>query len=360
MSSFSTVVHTPGVDRRRPALLLAVAIGLTGCIADPAAQPPGAAGDIARPVVVAHPIRDQSLAVIRATGRTEAADELALSFKVGGVIEQVTANAGDRVRAGQMLARLDRTEAAAGAERAAQALAKAERDLARAEELASRRLIARRERDDAETAREVAAATLRAARFDLAYATITAPADGRIKQRLARAGEIVAAGQPVLTLAAEGRGWVVKAALADREALRLEVGDPAEATADARPGERFAARVARIGGAADPATGTVEVEFAVEDPGGRLLSGLVTRIEARPAGTALALAIPVAALVRADGAVGEVRLVERDRAVAREVVLGPIAGERVLVHDGLAPGDQVIVAGAAWVDPGAAVRIVPR
>lgn len=158
-----------------------------------------------------------------------------------------------------------------------------------------------------------------------------------MKARLARPGEIVAPGQPVLAVAAEGRGWLLKAALADRDALRLAVGDPAEAHADALPGVRLAARVARIAGAADPRSGTFEVEFAVDDPDALLRSGLLARIEATPADAAQGLAIPVTALVRANGAEGEVRLVEDGRAGTRRVLLGPIAGDRVLVRGGLAP-----------------------
>jgi RND family efflux transporter MFP subunit len=333
---------------------------LTACSHAP--EPVGAPTDRepARPVVTAHAAPAAELATIRATGRIEAGDELVLSFKVGGVVESVQVDTGDRVRAGQILARLDRTEAGAAAERAAQALAKAERDLARADELANRQLIAQRERDDAETARDVAAAATRAAGFDLAFATITATSDGRVKARLARPGEIVAPGQPVLAVAAEGRGWLLKAALADRDALRLAVGDPAEASADALPGVRFTARVARIAGAADPRSGTFEVEFAVDDPDALLRSGLLARIEAAPVDAADALAIPVTALVRADGAEGEVRVVAHGRAGTRRVLLGPIAGERVLVRGGLAPEDLVIVAGGAYVDAGEPVRVVQR
>jgi RND family efflux transporter MFP subunit len=340
--------------------LVGLTLLLTACGPAGEAETSGPAAESARPVVVARPAPAPTLAGVRATGRIEAGDELALSFKVGGVVESVRVDTGDTVRAGQVLARLDRTEAAAGAERAAQALAQAERDLERAEELASRQLIARRVRDDAETARDVAAAATRAARFDLTFATITAPADGRVKARLARPGEILAPGQPALTLAAEGRGWLLKAALADRDALRLQVGDPAEVRSDALPGARFEARVARIAGAADPRTGTIEVEFTVADPDARLRSGLIAEVDAPPDDSAEGLAIPVTALVRADGPEAEVRLVEGGRAAARQVLIGPIAGDQVLVSSGLDAEDLVIVAGGSLVDPGEPVRVVSR
>jgi RND family efflux transporter MFP subunit len=295
---------------------------------------------------------------VRATGRLESADELRLSVKVAGVIAEMAVDAGDNVIAGEVLARLDRTETGAAVERAAQSLAKAERDLKRAEEVFARGLIAREARDNATTARDIAAADLRAARFNQQFASVVAPASGRVKARLARAGEIVAAGQTVLTIAGESKGWLLRAALADRDALRLALGDAAELRIDALPGRRLPARVSRIAGAADADTGTIEVEFSIEAGDAPLRSGLIARIEATPADAADALSIPVSALVRADGAEGQVLVVADGRAQRRPVVLGAIAAGRVEVRDGLAADDAVVVGGAAYVDDGEPVRVV--
>ncbi|MCE3001160.1 MAG: efflux RND transporter periplasmic adaptor subunit [Xanthomonadaceae bacterium] len=341
----------------RLALPLLIVPLLAGCGAD-ALDARAAAGPVERPVRVEAPQPAGKVAQVRATGRLESADELRLAFKVTGVIAEMAVDAGDNVRAGEVLARLDRTETGAAVERAAQALAKAERDLARAEEVFARGLVAKEARDNAATARDIAAADLRAARFNQQFATVVAPAAGRVKARLAEAGEIVAAGQTVLTLAGESKGWLLRAALADREALRLAVGDPAEVRVDALPGRRFEATVARIAGAADAATGTLDVEFNVVDADGLLRSGLIARIAATPADAADTLSVPVSALLRAEGAEGRVLVVADGRAVAREVRLGAIADGRVAVLEGLAATDAVVVAGAAYVDDGEAVRLV--
>jgi multidrug efflux system membrane fusion protein len=312
----------------------------------------------ARPVVVAAPRPAPDAGVARATGRLESADELRLSFKVPGVVASIPVDAGDFVRAGQVLARLDRTETDAAVARAAEAVAKAERDLARIEKVLARGLVSREARDDAATAREIAHADLRAARVDQRFAAVVARADGRIKARLAEAGEVVAAGQTVLTLAGESKGWLLRAALADREALRLRVGDPATVRVDGLGGRRYPATVQRIAGAADFATGTIDVEFALDGTDGSLRSGLLAEVEASPSDLRHVLSVPVSALIRARGSEGRVLVAADGRAEARRVVLGRIADGRVTVIAGLDDDDEVVVGGAPYVDDGESIRIV--
>lgn len=311
-----------------------------------------------RPVVVEAPRAAPDAGMVHATGRLESADELRLSFKVPGVVASIPVDAGDFVRAGQVLARLDRTETDAAVARAAQAVAKAERDLARIEKVFARGLIAREARDDAQTARAIAHADLRAARVDQRFAAVVARADGRIKARLAEAGEVVDAGQTVLTLAGESNGWLLRAALADREALRLRVGDPATVRVDALGARRYPATVQRIAGAADFATGTIDVEFALDDTDGSLRSGLVAEVEASPSDLRDVLSVPVSALIRARGSEGRVLVAADGRAEARRVVLGRIADGRVTVIAGLEDDDEVVVGGAPYVDDGESIRIV--
>ena len=70
--------------------------------------------------------------------------------------------------------------------------------------------------------------------------------------------------------------------------------------------------------------------------------------------------VPVTALVEADGPAATVYVVDEQASVARRraVEVGPIAGESVVVHRGLEPGERVITDGAAWLREGAPVRLV--
>ncbi len=321
------------------------------------------------PQATAAPVRTapaESVALddeVRAVGLLVPRDELRLSFKVGGVLERVDVDVGDRVRAGQTLAVLKSTEVDAAVAQASEGVAKARRDLERARQLRLDEVATQEQVEDLTTAYNVARSSLQAAQFNARFARIEAPADGIVQQRLARASELVQGGQPVLVLGATNAGWIVRAALADRDAVRVNIGDGATLAFDAFPGRGFAGRVTRVGSSADPYTGTFEVEIEVAPEGARFARGLVAKVRIALEGTGDSTAstvVPVTALVEANGSAGTIYVVDAGSGVARrrQVTLGSIVGERAVVVAGLAPGEQVITDGAAWLSDGRAVRVV--
>jgi RND family efflux transporter MFP subunit len=301
-------------------------------------------------------------AAVRAVGILAPRDEVRLSFKMGGVVERVTVDAGDRVRAGQVLAVLKGTEIDAAVAQAAEAVEKSRRDLERARQLRADEVATQEQVEDLTTAWNVARSNLQAVQFNARFANIVAPADGVVLQRLAKADELVAGGQPVLVVGATTDGWVVRTALADRDAVRVDLDDAATITFDAFPGRLFDGRVTRIGSSADPQTGTFEVEVEVAPGGARFVRGLVAKVELaiRGADDTPRTVVPVSAIVEADGPVGVIYVLDPAGGVARrrEVTVGPIVGGRVVVLAGLEPGEQVVTDGAAWLTDGHAVRVV--
>jgi RND family efflux transporter MFP subunit len=334
---------------------LLLTIVLAGCGAQAEAPDANAA---LRAVEVAVPQARGGRELASGQGRVEAAAEARLSFKLGGVVREIAVDIGDTVRKGQVLARLDQTEIAAQVARAEQLAAKAERDLSRAAEVYGRGLIAREARDNAATARDVAAADLRQARFNQRFATIIAPADGRVMARMIDAGEIVAAGQQVLSVSGESQGWLLKLDLADRDALKIEPGAAASVRFAALPGVALAAVVSRVGGSADPRTGTIEVELALDAAGAPLRSGLIGRAEIETNAERVGLAVPVSALIEANGDSGRLIVIEDGVARIRKVALGALEGGSIAVLEGVAARDAVVIGGAAWLDDGQRVRVI--
>jgi RND family efflux transporter MFP subunit len=344
----------------RAATLMAALALLVGCGNDP--SPPTPPSEQAAPVRTAPAERSAVGAGVRAVGILGPRDELRLSFKVGGVVERVSVDVGDRVRAGQVLAVLKRAEVDAAVAQAAEAAEKSRRDLERARQLRADEVATQEQVEDLTTAYNVARSNLDAAEFNARFASIVAPADGVVLQRLARASELVQGGQPVLVLGATGEGWVVRTALADRDAVRVNLGDEASVAFDAFPGRRFAGRVTRIGSSADPYTGTFEVEIEVVPDGARFARGLVAKVElALGDGDGTQTVVPVTALVEANGPAAIVYVLDAGAGVARRrsVTVGPITGERIVVVAGLDPGEQVVTDGAAWLTDGRPVRVLP-
>jgi RND family efflux transporter MFP subunit len=343
--------------------MFALALTLAGCGKPEHGAPPPVAADV-EPVQAA---TVESAAVanqVRAVGVLAPRDEIRLAFKVGGVVDAVAVDAGDSVRKGQLLAVLKRQEIDAAVAQAAEGAEKARRDLDRARRLRADEVATEEQVQDLTTAYKVAQSSLETARFNARFARIESPADGLVLQRLVEKDELVQGGQPVLVVGSTSSGWVVRTSLADRDIVRVRNGDVAEVRFDAFPGQAFAGKVTRVAAAADPATGTFEVEIEVQPDGVRFVRGLVAKVslglEQQAGAAAQSTMIPLTALVEADGASGTVYVLDASGNAARRrhVSVGEIVGDRVVVHAGLEPGQRVITEGAAWLSDGHAVRVV--
>jgi membrane fusion protein, multidrug efflux system len=298
---------------------------------------------------------------VTATGTLGAKEEVSLSFKIGGVIQSITVNPGDRVRAGQLLARLSQAEIGNEVAKARLGRDKAERDLARVKTLHADATL--EQLQDATTAFDVAQANVRIAEFNQRYAAITAPADGIILERLVERNQLVTPGATIVKLRTMRDGLVLRVGLSDRDASRVRVGDAATVTFDAMSGRVFTGVVSQVGLGAAARTGTFDVEIALRNtPAGVTLpSGLIGKAEITPrvadSGT-VRQTIPIEALVEATGDTATIFIVAPgDVAKRQTVVVTALEGEQVVLRDALPDGTQIITAGAAFVVDGSKVRI---
>ena len=297
---------------------------------------------------------------IRTSGRLAPKAETRLSFKTSGLIDRFFVDEGDRVRAGRLLARLDLSEIDAQVRQARSAFEKAERDAARMEALFRDSVATLEQLQNTRTARDVAASTLEIARFNRRHSEIRAATEGRVLRRLAESGELVTPGKTVLIVGGV-RDWVVRVGLADRDVVRLRLGDRAAFRFDAFPDRVFTGRVSEIAEAADPTTGTFEVEVTVDDPERRLKSGFIAHVDLYPSSGETFALIPVEALVEADGEEGRVFAFDdaTNRARSRSVRIARLLGDTLAVRTGLERVAAVITEGAAYLDDGDLVRVIP-
>jgi membrane fusion protein, multidrug efflux system len=319
--------------------------------------------DVARaiPVRVVHPEFRRALPPITLTGTLGAKEEVPLAFKIGGVVTRVAVEAGQVVREGDLLAELSLTEIDGQVSAAREGLAKARRDVARAERLHADSVVTLAQLEDARTGLEVAEAQAKAAEFNRRYAVIRAPASGVVLTRRLEAGQVVGPGIPVLVLRTERKGLVLRAAAADRDAVRIAVGERATLTFDAFPGDEFGGTVERVGVAASPVTGTYEVEISLAPTDRRFVSGLIGEARLLPRGTTALPFIPAEALLEVDGANASIFVLGDDgRTVRRRRVRVAFLDHGFAALGGpMDPTVQVVTAGATRLSEGSPVTVVP-
>lgn len=343
------------MKKRNSLALIALATALAAC--GSGSEPAATQG--AAPVRVAVVESAPAVESLRAVGVLAPADEVRLAFKTGGVIRSIAVVQGEPVREGQLLATLADDEIAAAVSQARAVADQAVRDLERGRALLADEVATREQVEDLATAHAVANAQLRSALFNAKHSRIEAPGDGLVLRRLAEPDEQVAAGQPVLVVGNTGGGWVVRAALSDRDVVRVQPGSAAEVVFDAFPDRRFAAKIVEIAAAADPQTGTYEMKLSIDPQGARFVQGLVAKVVIADPDAENVAVVPVTSLLEADGRVATVFVVAESGVAKRvSVRTGRLIGERIEVVAGLDLGDRVVTEGAAWLDDNDAVRVL--
>lgn len=357
----------------RPTMLLSAAMLplLAACDRAPVAEQEAAPRAAEVSVSVATVTSDTHASAVTATGTFGSRDEIPLAFKIGGIVSHVLVDEGATVQRGQLLASLDLREIDAAVDKAQVGFDKAQRDQARVQRLAADSVATLVQLQDATSALNAARSDLVTAKVNREYATIVAPEGGIVLQRLVTSGSNVSAGTPIIQLGGSRRGRVLRVGLPDRDALRVQLGDAATVQFDALPSRTFTGRVQMLGRSADPRTGTYAVEITVNGADA-LPSGLVgsvaiaTRGDAKVAtrGETASTSVSVDALLEADRDSATVYTVAPASGASGVLIAQPlrvrvtgVTGDRALV-EGLAPDTRIVTRGAAYVTPGARVRIV--
>lgn len=312
------------------------------------------------PVRVATAAPAEFLSEIRTVGRVEPDRTYVLAFKTPGVVSTLNVQEGDTVAKGQVLAELDPRDVNAQLRQAEEASDKADRELARIRQLHANGFASAAELQDAQAQSKSTRATAQAARSDRSYASIVAPSDGIVLRRSVEANSVVAAGAPVMTLSDMSESFVLSAGLADRDALRVALGDSAEVYFDAFPDQVFTAVISEIGADADERTGTFQVKLRLDDTAAPLKSGLVGRAAITPSASAgVAVAIPVDAILEGHGDQAIVFVVDPATGAAQRtrISTGRLSGGLVAVTAGVKAGDQIVVDGAGYLSDGEKVLV---
>jgi len=306
------------------------------------------------------------------SGELRAQREANVRAEIGGSVLSVSAEEGQAIKQGALLARIEsRTQedaygsAQSMVHSAEEALALAERELARTERLVKAGALAER---DLEAARNTATSA-RAQRDDaktravsaqksLADATVRSPIAGLVAHKKVNAGDVVSPGTELYTII-DPSSMRLEASVSSEQLGDVHVGAPVTFDVRGYPGQHFEGRVERLGAVADPVTRQVPIFVTIPNTGGRLLSGLFAegRVlrEARRA-----LVVPVTAVnLRGDPWVLRVRDGKAER-VTVTIGLHDEQTERVELLSGVKEGDVLLLGAAQGMTPGTPVRFRER
>lgn len=324
-----------------------------------------------RPVLVEQPqpLEGESGEVFPGTVRARV--ETALSFRVPGKIISRRVNAGDAVQPGQVLASLDpqdarlNTDSAQANVAAAEADVRlAEADLARQKEMLDRGFISKSLYDVSDNKLKLAQARAEQARSSFAvvrnqagYTSIVADRAGTITGVLAESGQVVTAGQPVMSFAAQGeREAVIHVPEGRVDAFRKA---PLAVTLWAKPGVRYAARLREINMQADAATRTHEARVTILEPDADVKLGMTATVLMGARMDAAAFGVPLSAL----GALKEQPVlwtVEGGKLKSVPVKVLRYIESAAIVSGALSPQTPIVTAGVQLMVEGAPATPVQR
>jgi RND family efflux transporter MFP subunit len=332
---------------------------------------PAAPARAAQPVRVTRISYSRPSAATAFTGIVRPRHEADLGFRVSGKLLERLVSVGDRVTAGQPIARLDASDAQLDLDSAEAELAAARAELRRAEAEASRsqrllaaghvsqaahdRVAATAAEAKGRTERALQARALAANRLD--YMVLTASSGGVVTRELAEGGQVVAAGQAIVSVAVMDQLDVVFALPEQKRDI------PGQASAAARLWDSgsasYALTLRDVSPDVDPATRTYRVRMGIAKPDQHVTLGRTMTVTfTAPAGKPLA-SLPLAAVVNDGNGAAVWRLKPDGHSVERvPVTIAALDGTFAMIGGDIAEGDLVVSLGAHKLDPARPVRVV--
>jgi membrane fusion protein (multidrug efflux system) len=313
-------------------------------------------------------------------GRIEAINRVEIKARVSGYLEGVLFQEGDVIQEGTPLYRIEQglfqaaVEQAQGAlERSKAAKTLTELQLQRAEELVARQAGTVVARDQARAADQQAEgatltdeATLQTAKINLGYTDIKSPITGKIGRTNITKGNVVGPDSGPLTVIVSQDPMYVTFPVSQRDILQAQKTGAVTDVKSIKVRIRFSdgsiydqlGQINFIDVQVDRATDTVLARATIANPKGMLIDSQLVRVALESGTPEEKVVIPQAALIADQGGV-YVFAVEDGKAVVKRVKTGGESGTGVVIEQGLAAGDQIIVEGLQGVRGGSPVRASP-
>jgi membrane fusion protein, multidrug efflux system len=348
--------------RKLPSLLLALPL-LAACGKQPVPPEP------LRPVKTLRVELQPGSSELTLPGEVHARHEAPLAFRVGGKISACYAELGEKVRRGQVLARLEPEDYQLAAQRDAANEAQArsqmilaEADLKRYRTLRDKGFVSATALDQKQAAYDAARAALKAMQANrseqdrkLGYTALTADGDGVVTSLNCNIGQVVSPGQQVLGLARSGAKeiavFVPESSLAAfRHSKSFNI------SLNAHPEKIYHGMLRELSGGADPATRTYAARITVTDADDAMQLGMSATVRMQSGGE-MEIHLPLTAVISRDGTPGVWKLGSNGIVHRTAVSVSGVEGDELRISGGLAPGDLVVTAGANLLREGEKVKL---
>ncbi len=352
---------------------------LSACNDDEAARQ-NAAAQVPPSVVFATVDTKDVSATIEYVGRTDASQQVDVRARVSGTLLERSFREGANVTDGQLLFSIDPAEFDANLALAEADVAKAE---ARVEETSNNReryrVLVKRQAasaaklDEAEAAYQSAVAELsgakaqsRKAHLDLDYTRITSPMDGRAGRASVDEGNLIGPDSGILLTIVALDPIHVLFAVSERDYLefarRRQSGTETIFTPQIRLADNtlypLAGTIDLIDNKVDPATGTINIRVSFPNPDELLFPGQFVNVVLVSSDPIRKIVVPQAAVQENQSGPFILVIDEENRVISRPIRTGQIFGPNLVVEEGLAAGERIIVEGIQKVQPGAMVTPV--
>lgn len=292
----------------------------------------------------------------------KASEDINLAAEANGRITQILVKRGARVAKGAPIAKVDDemlkleiTRARAQAENAKENYDRRKRVWD------SEKIGSELDLITAKTSWEQADAALKLLELQLDRTTLRAPFGAVVEEIIAEEGETVVTGTPIVRLISDG-ALRVRAGVPARYAESVKVGDPVEVSFEDYQGETVQSRVIFVGNSIDPQARTFNVESSLENRGNKYKIDMVANMRIKTRQLADVIVLNQEFVFRDENGY-QVFVVGQDErgnsiAMSRRVQTGALFNNRVVITDGLQPGDMVITNGSGSVENQTRVRVV--
>jgi membrane fusion protein (multidrug efflux system) len=302
---------------------------------------------------------------LSATGSLVAVQGVTVSAELGGKVSKIAFESGNRVKAGDLLVRLDTTaeEAQLRSAEAAEKLARINLDRNRG--LRANKTVSQSELDTAEANYKQATAQVENVKATIAKKTLRAPFSGQLGLRQVNLGQIIEQGTPVVTLQTIDPIYA-DFSLPQQRFSSVAVGNEVRITTDAAEEKSFSGKVIAINPEIDQTTRTVRIRSTLSNEEELLRPGMFANVEVIMPQQDEVLAIPATSVLYApygdtvfvidskkDEESGEEQKILRQQIIR----LGQTRGDYVAVISGLKEGESVVTSGVFKLRPNMAVMV---